>query len=503
MSKPDIFKIIEDLEKQHLIQAFRGDTGELCISLTEDSKKKTFTLKTSEWDRWLIRFFRKIKIDASTHLRDAITDELCASAEIADKKNVCVRVANTGIAIQIDLNDDTYDVVYISTSGNGFKLRPPKDANFIRPYKQHPLPRPIRCKREDFVKAFKKLMPEFEQGHWLLILTFILKSLNRDQGSYVILVIEGPKGSGKTTFTRIIKALVDPSKPTFLSVPKNDEDFIVSARNAYLLTYDNLSGIGPDIADTFCRLATGGGINKRQLYSNHDEAFYELHRPILINGIDEPSNRADFLDRCVTIELKAMTSARRVAETQLKAEFDSQLPMLLGGLYDLLADCLKVLPTINQQNLPRMTDYALMGIAVEKVLKLKPGLFLNVYCKNTNEQTENAFWNDDLCSAIYRKLEKAPNNRIEGTASELRKIIFDRDYSSAPRTARGLTGWLKRVESVLEMKDIIVERPPRSAHKRTIVIRSRTPMPPPKVAGFLGLNGVRNSGQSGGSNDLI
>lgn len=473
-------ELVANLMEQYSAQLFCGNNGEPCICVFENGKQRTMLLRSEQFRSWLVRFLKRLGQKAHKSRREEITEELCANAEDGEKKNLYVRVARGKDSIQIDLNDESNDVVHISGARNGIKVAPPRDVYLLRPNKQLALPKPITGNRKLFLKKFKKLIPDLLYGHWLLVLAFILKSLNRDQGSFVILLIGGPQGSGKTILSNRIKWLIDPSMLPSLSPPRKVDDIIV-ASHSYLLVFDNISWLTDDMADVFCRLATGGGVAKRKNYTDHDEAFYALFRPVIINGIDEPSNRPDFLDRCVVLELKPIQNDKRIAETELESEFKESLPLLLGGIYELLADCLRVLPEIAQTEkvLPRMTDYALMGIAIERVLNLRPGRFLEVYSNNKIEQTENAFWSDDLCNAIYRKLQQVQSQRIEGSTREINDSLFGKRsrQGSSPHSTKFFSGWLKRIEPLLKTRDIVVERLPRSAEKRTIVIRSLSPIP--------------------------
>jgi hypothetical protein len=392
-------------------------------------------------------------------------------------------VARVTNSVQIDLGDSTFDAIHIFDSGAGFKIGPPNGAFFVRPNKQQPLPRPVPCSNDLFVKKFRNLIPDLVCGHWLLVLAFILKALNRDQGSFVILIIAGPQGSGKSVLTSRIKAIVDPAYPASTPQPRIIDQIVVAARNSYLLIFDNMSGLSHEMADIFCQVSTGGGISNRSLYTNHDESFYDIHRPVISNGINDPSIQPDFLDRCVIVELAPPSDDLRVAKTELDKQFYSDLPQLLGGLYGLLSECLQVLPSIQTHNLPRMTDYARMGIALEKVLKLKKGEFLRIYERSRNAQNENSFWNSDLCHAIYDKLQRTPSHSIEGSAHDLMKMIFGRGslHMTAIKTARGFAEALRLAEPTLKVKGIVVDRPPRSAEKRKIVIRSEVPMSLPQL----------------------
>jgi hypothetical protein len=47
--------------------------------------------------------------------------------------------------------------------------------------------------------------------------------------------------------------------------PREDRDLITAARNNHVLAFDNLSAVSAELADSLCRLATGGDIGGRLL----------------------------------------------------------------------------------------------------------------------------------------------------------------------------------------------------------------------------------------------
>ncbi|MES2770278.1 MAG: hypothetical protein V4596_14140 [Bdellovibrionota bacterium] len=471
-STVELKEILDVLTEELSAKLFRGDNGESCITINDDSKQKTFILSSSQWRDWFIQFVRKREWGVSSYLRDELIEELLALASVHIEQ-VNVRIGRTEEAIQIDLNDDSYNVVSINEKG--FRVQQPKNVHFLRPNKQQPLPIPIKTDKKIFIPLLQTIFPvSFDM--LILILTFMLKAIDRDRGSFAHLVVEGPQGSGKSMLSKRIKALIDPASPCFFSSPKDVSDILVASVHSYLLVFDNLSGLTHFMADVFCRLSTGGGLSKRKLYFDHEEMFYKLHRSCILNGIDEPSNRPDFLDRCITVQLKEFKNKNRVAESELDRQFEENRPQLLGGLYGLLSECLRVLPSIPNNNLPRMTDFCRMGLALEKVLKLAPGSFMEAYEKNRSEQTENAFWGDELCCAIFDRLQREEKGAIEGTAHSLMGRLFrDRRKTGGPRSPRAFSGWLKRVEPLLKTKGILVKRLPRTADERTIRIYFKNP----------------------------
>ena len=60
-------------------------------------------------------------------------------------------------------------------------------------------------------------------------------------------------------------------------------------------------------------------------------------RPIILNGITHPVERPDMLDRSILTTLSRIPEDARLEEDELWPEFDSVLPFILGGAFDVLA----------------------------------------------------------------------------------------------------------------------------------------------------------------------
>ena len=58
-------------------------------------------------------------------------------------------------------------------------------------------------------------------------------------------------------------------------LPREDRDLMISANNAFVLAFDNVSTIPPSISDALCSLATGGGFGTRELYTDDEEKLFD------------------------------------------------------------------------------------------------------------------------------------------------------------------------------------------------------------------------------------
>ena len=60
----------------------------------------------------------------------------------------------------------------------------------------------------------------------------------------------------------MIRGLIDPSGVPLLAPPASNRDLFIAARNSFLLAFDNLSKLPPELSDSLARLSTGGGIRR-------------------------------------------------------------------------------------------------------------------------------------------------------------------------------------------------------------------------------------------------
>jgi hypothetical protein len=111
-----------------------------------------------------------------------------------------------------------------------------------------------------------------------LIVAWTLAAL-LDHGPYPALSFAGEQGTAKSTASKILRALIDPNTAPLRALPRNDRELFISATNAHLLVFDNVSGLPPWLSDTLCRLSSGGGFSVRSLWTNNDEVLFDAARP--------------------------------------------------------------------------------------------------------------------------------------------------------------------------------------------------------------------------------
>jgi hypothetical protein len=89
-------------------------------------------------------------------------------------------------------------------------------------------------------------------------------------------------------------------------------DLHISASNEWLPIFDNLSRIPEWLSDGLCCLSTGGGMRRRELHIDADEAIFSTKRPLILTSISEVVERPDLLDRSIIFNLSERAIAKMI-----------------------------------------------------------------------------------------------------------------------------------------------------------------------------------------------
>jgi hypothetical protein len=179
---------------------------------------------------------------------------------------VFIRVGGIDDKLYLDLGDDARRAVEITSTGWRVVEKPP--VHFRRAAGMQPLPDPVPGGSVDALRSFLNVQSDTD---FVLVVAWALAVL-RNRGPYPVIVLSGEQGSAKSTFSAILRALLDPNTAPLRALPREDRDLFIAANNGHVLAFDNVSGLPSWISDTLCRLATGGGFAVRQLDASENLA---------------------------------------------------------------------------------------------------------------------------------------------------------------------------------------------------------------------------------------
>lgn len=273
---------------------------------------------------------------------------------------------------------------------------------------------------------------------------------------HVVTVWHGEKGAAKSTALRIRRRLVDPAYMELNIMPRDHGELVLLLSKNWAPSFDNLDGLPSAISDILCIAATGGGMSKRELYSDDGEVILNFKRCVSLNGIAEPVTRADLLDRSLLFELQRIGEEGRKSEADFWKDFEAARPQILGGMFTLLSKAMAIYPTVNLAKLPRMADFAKWGYAIAEALYPGGGVkFIAALDANRGRANEEAISASPIAAAIVALVYTKGN--WEGSAAELLIDLheiactekIDTHSKAWPQNARSLAKRIKLIKSNL------------------------------------------------------
>lgn len=435
-----------------------------------NSHFETWPLRSKEFKRWLAGVYYTATEGAvgGQAMEDALR-VLEAKASMSGRKlQIFRRIGHAAGAVFVDLCDDRWRAIRIT--GDGWQVVDRAACRFIRGPAMRALCEP---EQGGMIEELGRFLNVRDETDFHLIVGWLVGAF-RPTGPYAILMFVDEQGSGKSHACRVLQWLVDPNGSPLRSLPDNERDIFISAWNRWILTLDNLSAIPEALSDVLCRIATGGGVAYRALYSDRDESFIELARPIVVNGISDLAQRPDLASRSQRVSLRVISETERRTEADLWAELEEARPRLLGSILDAVACALKNFDTVKMNKLPRMADYARWVTAAEPALGWDRGTFVKAFESSAAEFNELIADDDILVASLAKFFAARDRTAFHGTVGNLldalNEIAEERVRKSIrwPATATKLGGKLRRMAPTLRTQGYQVEF--HRAAKRTVFI---------------------------------
>jgi len=437
---------------------FHDPDGHAYADLERDGHRETYRLRGRDFKEWLAREFYESERKAAPS--QAINDALGVLEGKAKfdgpEYRVFVRIApllvGNDLKMYLDLGGPDWHAAEVDPSGWRLVTSPP--VRFRRPKTLQALLTPVLGgKVSDLLEALNIAPDSFH-----MLACWLVGALN-PKGPYTLLELIGGQGTSKSTTASFIKRLIDPSSADLRTAPRGEDDLMIAAQGQHILCYDNLSDIPPWYSDALCRLATGGGLSKRELFSDDGEITLEAMRPVILTGIGELATRPDLLDRTLRIELPLIPADKRRPLEEVEAAFTAVAPGVLGALLRAVSMALKDRVQVARElkELPRMADFAVWVTAAEPALGVARGQFIKEYKENRAQGDNAALESNPVPLALVEMMK----SRAEwtGLPSELLTKLEQglEQYHSGntkkpkdwPQTPKALTNILRRFGPVL------------------------------------------------------
>jgi hypothetical protein len=421
----------------------------------------TYPLKGSKFSRLLNQlYFELTEFFPEKGLVKGIIDNLDMYATLfCDCKEIFYRFARLGDTVYIDSGNEQFDVIEIS--GDSIKIVTNPPAKFIRSTIERKIGAPDLNAVAKDLNLLKKYVPFKSEQDFVLFVSWLLSCMNTN-GGYPPLFLIGEQGSAKSTTTAFIKDLLDNSAVPLRNLSKSMRDLMIAASNDYILCYDNISEITDKQSDSLCKLATGAGFTTRKLYTSTEETQLTCKRPTVINTISFIPTRQDLLDRSVIVFVNHIKPEERKTVKELWESWHQDRPLIFGALCHAVSAALRNYDKVNEENLPRMADFAKWVTAAEEQLPWEKGLFLETLENSRIMTVEDTIEAEPVAMTILNLM--ADKGQWIGNASELLDALDNcidqarNRYPGWPKIPNQLTRKIGRVSAFLREKGILVEK---------------------------------------------
>ncbi len=384
--------------------------------------------------------------------------------------------------VEIDLCDGAGTTVVLAPVGVQV-LRGTSPTLFRRSPSAMALPVPADHGDITLLRKYVNLL----DGDLLLFLAWITYTITRpkvEASKYLVLVLKGGQGSGKSFACKVTQQLIDPSSVGAQMLPSNPRDLALMLQAKHLMVVDNMRDLTTEMSDTLCIASTGGALATRKLYTDDEQKALHLHGAMILNGIHPFVGQSDFADRCMVLELSPLAGTARRSEGQMLAEFAHDHPVILRGLYELTATTMAHLPNAEVVVPSRMLDFCRWLGATEMARGLPVGTLQQRYADIIKDAQLESLLDNPLAVVILEFAECMEVPEWAGTPTAFYdKLSLLADFASQktrtwPTSAAVLSKRLYGLQAPLSAQGVFISL--GRGKDRRIVVRNANPITGPK-----------------------
>jgi DNA polymerase-1 len=463
---------------------FHTGAGLPYVTVDAGQHKATFLVTEAGFREWVSRKFYLDNgaVPTGQAVHDALGSLAAKAKWEGPEREVYLRVAPAEHGIYLDLGDASWDGLEVTATGWRVVSQPV--VKFRRPKGMLALPRPASGGTLDDLRRFVRLAPgEAYESELQKVLGFLLDCY-RPGGPYGILALHGPEGSGKSTLSRVLNALVDPRRPPTRRPPRDERTLFIGANNSALLIFCNLSGMPGWFSDALCSITSGEGQAERLLHSDADEQLFDVCRPVILNAIEEVGTRADLLDRYISVQVPKMAKGGYGQEQRFWTAFERARPKLLGLLLDAVSGALAAGDDVDLGDLPRLADSAHWAGRALAHLGYDAKEVVAQFHSERDRRHSRVLESSTLAAVLETFVRAQVGERWEGLVGDLLAELNvhrggQRPPKDWPADATRLAGQLRRLESAFSTVGLQIEFPQRSNRGQRVVLAIGPPPAPP------------------------
>ena len=255
-----------------------------------------------------------------------------------------------------------------------------------------------------------------------LLVIWLIQAFSRES-SHNALVISSAKGTGKSTLTKLLRSLIDPSLSDASLTPSNDGDLKNLLANTFMACFDNTASMRENYSNILCAAITGTKESKRKLYTDCDQIILNLHNVVVLNGIDIVPYKSDLSERSLLFELQKITADKRMTDHDFWSGFQADKPAILGAIFDTLQKAMQILQTLQVKELARMADAYQEMVAIALALDIPQAKFERIYKANQGRLQASYIQNNPFIEFVVSYVGR--RKRIDEPAQKLYEDMYE------------------------------------------------------------------------------
>jgi hypothetical protein len=458
-SKPTVAQVVcEKLDAESAYEFFSNEDGKPFVTYASGGQQRTFPVGGDDFRNLIgrIAWFDLKKKTLSKSGRDQIIEHAKQLAMFDGEldrptQKVHLRVARQDHVVYYDRTADDYSIYRITADGRS-TLRGELPVKFVRGVSSEPLVEPAPPGQGNF-RDFQKLINLSDDD--LALLAVYVMSVMYEATEYPMLSISGPYQSGKTTLSRFIKRIWDPTDPTERAFPSDGVDVWIKAQSEHIVMFGDVDiNLKSSVSEALRMISTGGGHQRRDLFTTYDDARISACRPLLLNSIADFMSRQDVASRALFVSLPRREGIN-ISGDELEAKFQRYAPSVLGATFDAMSIAIAnfdrtVLPPSNNFRFPTGLKVA---IAAEERLGFAPGTFLRVVNENLVDRQRAMILESNTFQLLQTILDLR-RGKLRLPWDEFLTLASRNTGSPVglPKVSRGWRNWLNANEEVLAVE---------------------------------------------------
>lgn len=246
------------------------------------------------------------------------------------------------------------------------------------------------------------------------VLSVFFKSI---MPSKPILAFVGEKGSGKSITARRLGMMIFGSKFDVMPLPQKVDDFDAALTNSEFIAIDNADSRSKWLEDRLAIVATGGTLERRQLYTTNTRIKTPIRCFVSITSRTPYFKRDDVADRILLMKVKRF-DVFKPPEVLLREVIDHR-DALMTDMAGLIQDALKALQAeelSDDSTTVRMADFGVFALKLARHWGIDEEVQV-IFDKLTKEQSAFTLEGDLFYDLLTDWAEE--NGSKEVTSSEL------------------------------------------------------------------------------------